>query len=34
MKSKKEKKKASIMVEDDSTEDNVQIENNKQIEAK
>ena len=34
MKSKKEKKKASIMVEDDSTEDNVQIENNKQIETK
>ena len=34
IKSKKEKKKASIMVEDDSTEDNVQIENNKQIETK
>ena len=34
MKSKKEKKKASITVEDDSTEDNVQIENNKQIETK
>ena len=34
IKSKKEKKKASITVEDDSNEDNVQIEKNKQIEAK
>jgi hypothetical protein len=34
IKSKKEKKKASITVEDDSNEDNVQIENNKQIETK